>query len=91
MNLSPLRFKSFALFSVQFMLAAALITLTACAGSRKTAAGDGPSLGSDSSPESAAPVNTQVDDAKRSAEEAEQRAHELRMEKAKSQSKSSAN
>lgn len=90
MNPSPLRFKSLALFSVQFMLAAALMTLTACAGGRKTAASDGPSLG-DSSAESAAPVNTQVDDAKRSAEEAEQKAHELRMEKAKSQSKSSAN
>lgn len=90
MNPSPLRFKSLALFSVQFLLATALVTLTACAGGRKTAAGDGPSLG-DSSSESSAPVSTKVDDAKRSAEEAEQKAHELRSEKAKSQSKSSAN
>lgn len=62
--------------------------MTGCAGSKKSSS-NYDSLGSTSSESSEptiSPSQQRVDEAKRSAEEAEQRAHDLRTEKAKNKS-----
>ena len=71
-------------------LAASLVGLSACGGSK-------PSASSSSSSSSAQgsgyeePKNQKLEDARRSAEEAEMKAHQLREEKNRSQSKTSSN
>jgi hypothetical protein len=68
------------------LLALALLgAFTGCAGSKKSSS-NYDSLGSASSEPTISPSQQRVDEAKRSAEEAEQRAHDLRVEKAKSKS-----
>ncbi len=65
-------------------LAASLVGLSACAGSKSSSS----SGGSASSEEM---KNLKVDEAKRSAEDAELKAHQLREEKNRNQSKTSSN
>jgi|GEM_PF-4730731 len=84
--------KSFKSAPAGFLVALGIAAFfaTGCAGSKKSSGGgDYSSLGSSSEAAPDAP-SQKVEDARRSAEEAEQKAHELRMEKAKAQAKSSA-
>jgi hypothetical protein len=64
------------------------LAMTGCAGSKKSA---GSEMSSSTQEASAPPANEKLDEAKRTAEEAEQKAHELRVEKAKGPTKPTAN
>lgn len=68
-------------------LAASLFAFPGCAGSKSSSSGsDYSAMGSQEPAKSA-----KLDDARRSAEDAEQKAHQLREEKARTQSKPSPN
>jgi hypothetical protein len=85
MTLTPQTFKS----PLRMALLAATLTfsfgMVACAGNKSKSSGsDYSSLGeTEAAAPKANPSQERVDEAKRSAEEAEQKAHELRAEKAK--------
>lgn len=68
-------------------LAASLLAFPGCAGSKKSSSGSDYSALESQEPAKSA----KVDDARRSAEEAELKAHELREQKARTQSKTSPN
>jgi hypothetical protein len=68
-------------------LAAALLAFPGCAGSKSSSSGsDYSAMGSQEAAKSA-----KLDEARRSAEDAEQKAHQMREEKARTQSKTSPN
>ena len=68
-------------------LAASLLAFPGCAGTKSSSSGsDYSAMGNQESAKSA-----KLDDARRSAEDAEQKAHQLREEKARTQSKTSPN
>jgi hypothetical protein len=66
------------------VLVASLVGLSACAGSKSGSS-------SNSSSSSEEPKNTKVEDARRSAEDAEAKAHQIREEKSRNPSKTSSN
>jgi len=68
----------FSRYVLPFTVALSLAALSGCAGSKHSSAA---ASMSDASASAEPPKNQKLDDARRSAEEAEQKAHDLRVEK----------
>ncbi len=68
------------------LIAVSLLGFLGCAGSKSSSGSDSSSMDNGASSSSA-----KLEDARRSAEDAEQKAHQLREEKARNQSKTSSN